>query len=119
MRKQFKYFALMFAVVFVISLAYNLNKCAGYPWFSQGINSLLYGLSVSIPLNFFAFTMCRQAKFFWEKVICKAFLWVTLSGLVDELLFDPLTFNWHEHVVAAAVLLFLIYYEKSRRELPG
>lgn len=119
MRKEFQYFAIMFLVVFIISLVYNLNKAAGYPLFDRKINGMLYGLSVSIPLNFLAFKMCREAKFLAERVICKSFLWVTLSGLADELFFDPCQFNWHEHLVATILLLFIILYEKSRGKLFG
>lgn len=117
MRKKFKAFALMFLAVFLISLTYNVNKIYGYPLFDQSINDRLYGLSVTVPITFFAFYMCREASFFIEKVICKLFVWIALSGLADELLFDPYTPNWHEHATAIFILILLTIYEKSRRKL--
>ena len=117
MRKRFKIFGLMLLIVFLISLTYNVNKIYGYFLFDQSINDRLYGLSVAIPITFLAFMMCKDALFFIEKVICKLFVWIALSGLVDELLFDPYTANWHEHATAIFILLLLTIYEKSRGKL--
>lgn len=119
MRSQYKAFAYMVLIVFLISLAYNVNKVGGYCFFDRNTNDRLFGLSVMIPINFFAFKMCKEASFFLEKVICKVFLWIAISGLCDELFFDPYKAGIHEHLAALIVLITIYYYEKSRRrQLP-
>jgi hypothetical protein len=78
---------------------------------------MLFGLSYTIPLNFLAFMLCKEAIFILEKIICKLFVWISLSALVDELIFDPYKANWHEHITALIILLLLTIHEKSRGKL--
>ena len=119
MRKKFKYFAWMVFVVLVISLTYNINKIYDYYFFNQSINDKLYGLSVTIPITFFALVIRKEASFTLEKIICNLFVWIALSGLADELLFDPYKANWHEHLTSLIMLLLLTIHEKSRRNIPS
>ncbi len=115
MRTAYKIFAITLVFVLLISLLFNLNKMNAYFMFSKPVNEMLFGLSYIVPLNVFGFIMLYQTKFFWERVVCRIFLWFSVSSLADELFFDPFKPGIWEHVFGLAILIIIYQYERSKK----
>jgi hypothetical protein len=109
MRKEFKIFSVMVVFVFILSVAYNLNKLFKYALFNLETNEMLFGLSYTIPLVVCGYMICKQARHTLEKIICKFFLWIALTSLCDELIFDPFKPQIWEHFAGLIIMLTLIY----------
>jgi drug/metabolite transporter superfamily protein YnfA len=109
MRKEFKIFSVMVVCVFVLSVTYNLNKLFNYVLFSQEDNETLFGLSYTIPLVVCGYMICKQARHTLEKIICKFFLWIAITSLCDEIIFDPFKPQIWEHFAGLIIMLTIIY----------
>jgi hypothetical protein len=116
MRKEFKIFATMVGLVFTLSLLYNLNKVFNYSIFDLSINEKLFGLSYTVPMVVCGYLICKNAKFVAEKIVCKLFLWISLSAFFDEIFFNPFKPQLHEHIVALIVLIAIIKINARRKE---
>ncbi len=115
MRTVYKIFAIMLVFVLVTSFLFNYNKMNDYFILPKRINEMIFGMSYIIPMNVFGFIMLYQTKFFWERVVCRFFLWFSISALIDELFFDPFKPEMKEHVFGLIILIIIYYYERSKK----
>lgn len=114
MRKEYRIFAAMVVFVFLVSLAFNVNKIMSYALFNQQISEFLFGISYTVPMVVCGYVICKHAKFALEKAICIIFLWFASSALMDELLFDPFTPQIWEHLAGALIIGLLYTYERIK-----
>ena len=112
MRAHYKIFTLAVLFTLAVSLLYNLNVMWGYCWFDPGISDKLFGLSYTVPMVVCGYVICKQAKFLLEKLICRFFLCIAFSALLDEIIFDPYTPSYKEHLTAIILVIILFYYER-------
>lgn len=112
MRSYYKVFLFGVIFMFFVSLIYNLNKLWHYCWFDYDVSSRLFGLSYTVPMVVCGYVICKQAKFAFEKFICRFFLCLAISALLDEILFDPFTPSYKEHLTAIILVIILSYYER-------
>jgi len=90
----------------------KLKQGTNNTWFIYDVSSRLFGLSYSVPMVVCGYVICKQAKFAFEKFICRFFLCLAISALLDEILFDPFTPSYKEHLTAILLVITLSYYER-------